>query len=41
MELARRILEVSAAGAAATLDGRMVDEAMARWARRIVTAHPG
>jgi citrate lyase beta subunit len=34
-DLARRILEASAGGAAAMLDGRMVDEAMARWARRI------
>jgi (S)-citramalyl-CoA lyase len=34
-ELARRILEACGDGAAATLDGRMVDEAMARWARRV------
>ncbi len=33
--LARRILAACAHGAAATLDGKMIDEAMARWARRV------
>jgi (S)-citramalyl-CoA lyase len=36
VDLARRILAACADGRAGTLDGKMVDEAMARWARRVV-----